>query len=105
MFYFNKKQRILQFHMYFSNYFSCNYFLSRQHRSTSKISQQNIYRPRQTWKITQLHVHQWVQGLNIVKRTKKTITIQKTKKTAPAIGAGPQLCKAESNKRKQQAPN
>jgi hypothetical protein len=74
-----KKQRILQFHMYFSNYFSCNYFLSCQHWSTRKISQQNIYRPRQTGKITQPHVHSWVQGMNTVKRPKNNNNTKKKK--------------------------
>jgi hypothetical protein len=63
-----------------SNNFACNYFLSWQDWSTSKISQNNRYRPRQTWKITQLHVDSSVQGLNTVKRPQKTIIIQKKRK-------------------------
>jgi hypothetical protein len=33
------------------------------------------------------------------------IIINKLKKTAPTVDAGPQPCKSEVNKRKQQAPN
>jgi hypothetical protein len=50
-----------------------------------------------------LHVDSWVQGLNTVKRPKNNNNTKK--KTAPTTDAGPQPCKAESNKRKQQAPN
>jgi hypothetical protein len=39
------------------------------------------------------------------KAPKKNNNNKKKKKTAPTVGAGPQPCKAESNKRKQQAPN
>jgi hypothetical protein len=34
----------------------------------------------QKWKITQLHIDWWVQGLNTIKRPQKTITIQKKRK-------------------------